>query len=51
MSLKAIGYHFGNRDHSTVIHAIKTVNDMMDTDRKFYEVMQDILKKVKMKAS
>jgi chromosomal replication initiator protein len=51
MSLKAIGYHFGNRDHSTVIHAIKTVNDMMDTDQKFYAMMQDILKKVKMKAS
>lgn len=51
MSLKAIGYHFGNRDHSTVIHAIKTVNDMMDTDQKFYTMMQDILKKVKMKAS
>lgn len=51
MSLKAIGYHFGNRDHSTVIHAIKTVNDMMDTDQKFYGMMQDILKKVKMKAS
>lgn len=51
MSLKSIGYHFGNRDHSTVIHAIKTVNDMMDTDQKFYSVMQEILKKVKMKAS
>ena len=51
MSLKAIGYHFGNRDHSTVIHAIKTVNDMMDTDQKFNSMMQDILKKVKMKAS
>lgn len=51
MSLKSIGYHFGNRDHSTVIHAIKTVNDMMDTDQKFYSLMQDVLKKVKMKAS
>ena len=51
MSLKAIGYHFGNRDHSTVIHAISTVNDMMDTDQQFYATMQDVLKKVKMKAS
>lgn len=51
MSLKSIGYHFGNRDHSTVIHAITTVNDMMDTDAKFLSTMEDILKKVKMKAS
>ncbi len=51
MSLKSIGYHFGGRDHSTVIHAINTVNDMMDTDQQFYNMMQDLLKKVKMKAS
>jgi chromosomal replication initiator protein len=51
MSLKSIGCHFGNRDHSTVIHAISTVNDMMDTDIKFLSTMEDILKKVKMKAS
>jgi chromosomal replication initiator protein len=51
MSLKSIGFHFGNRDHSTVIHAISTVNDMMDTDTKFLAQMEDILKRVKMKAS
>jgi chromosomal replication initiator protein len=51
MSLKSIGFHFGNRDHSTVIHAISTVNDMMDTDAKFLIQMEDILKKVKMRAS
>lgn len=51
MSLKSIGTEFGNRDHSTVIHAITTVNDMMDTDTKFLTIMEDILKKVKMKAS
>lgn len=33
LSLKAIGYHFGGRDHSTVIHAIQTVNDLIDFDR------------------
>jgi chromosomal replication initiator protein len=33
LSLKAIGYHFGGRDHSTVIHAIQTVNDLMKFDK------------------
>ncbi len=50
MSLKSIGAHFGGRDHSTVIHAITTVNDMMDTDQQFNNTMQDVLKKVKMRA-
>lgn len=28
-SLKAIGYHFGGRDHATVIHAIKSIQDAL----------------------
>lgn len=27
LSLKSIGYHFGGRDHSTVIHAIQTLSE------------------------
>ena len=50
MSLKSIGSHFGNRDHSTVIHAIQSVNDLMDTDRKFNATMQDLIKRIKLKA-
>ena len=51
LSLKAIGFHFGKRDHSTVIHAITTVNDMMDTDRKFNATMQEIIGEFTKKAS
>ena len=29
LSLNKIGKHFGNRDHSTVIHAIKKINEKM----------------------
>ena len=29
LALKSIGYHFGGRDHSTVIHAIQTINDLI----------------------
>jgi chromosomal replication initiator protein len=50
LSLKSIGYHFGNRDHSTVIHALTSVNDLMDTDRKFNATMQELTKKLKLKS-
>ncbi len=47
-SLKAIGDTFGGRDHSTVIHAIKTVQDMMDTDPAFKETLEELSKKITM---
>ena len=34
-SLANIGKHFGGRDHSTVIHACQTVQDLMETDNRF----------------
>ncbi|MCU0417033.1 MAG: chromosomal replication initiator protein DnaA [Cytophagaceae bacterium] len=51
MSLKSIGSHFGGRDHSTVIHALTSVSDLMDTDKKFRATMQDLIKKIKLKSS
>ncbi|HEB61700.1 MAG TPA: chromosomal replication initiator protein DnaA [Bacteroidetes bacterium] len=38
-SLKQIGSQFGNRDHATVLHSIKTVNNLMDTDTLFAETV------------
>ncbi|UJP64985.1 chromosomal replication initiator protein DnaA [Mongoliitalea daihaiensis] len=49
-SLKSIGYHFGGRDHSTVIHAVQTVNDLMDTDTAFRNAVNELKKKFKMKS-
>ncbi len=49
-SLKSIGYHFGGRDHSTVIHAVQSVNDMIDTNRHFKDSVDDIKKKLKIRA-
>lgn len=46
-SLKNIGSHFGNRDHSTVIHACQTVNDLMDTDKKFRFDVDELSKRIK----
>lgn len=32
VSLKSIGLYFGGKDHTTVIHSIKTVNNLMSYD-------------------
>jgi chromosomal replication initiator protein len=49
LSLKAIGYHFGGRDHSTVIHAIQTINDLMDIDKELKSQIDDLKEKFKKK--
>ena len=46
-SLKSIGTYFGGRDHSTVIHACQTVNDLIDTDKKFKNDVEEIGKRIK----
>ena len=49
-SLKSIGNYFGGRDHSTVIHALQSVNDMLATDQQFKRSLEDLKRKVKLKA-
>ncbi len=49
-SLKSIGYHFGGRDHSTVIHAVQSVSDMMDVDNSFGSQINELKKKMRMKS-
>jgi len=48
-SLKSIGYHFGGRDHSTVIHAVQAVNDMIDVNANFKTTIADLKEKLKIK--
>jgi chromosomal replication initiator protein len=50
-SLKSIGYHFGGRDHSTVIHAVQSVNDMIDTNNNFKSSIEDLKKRLKMRSN
>lgn len=45
-SLSKIGRLFGGRDHSTVIHACQTVCDLMDTDKKFKVIVEELEKKI-----
>ena len=47
-SLKTIGSYFGGRDHSTVIHALQTVNDLISTDKYFKQNVVEIRKRISM---
>lgn len=37
LTLKNIGLRYGGRDHSTVIHALQTIQDLVDTDKAFHQ--------------
>jgi hypothetical protein len=41
-SLKSIGKFFGGRDHSTVIHALRSVEDQAITNPRFKQTVEDI---------
>ena len=45
-SFKTIGLHFGGRDHSTVIHAIKTIEDLKKSDKKVGEDLKSLEQKI-----
>ncbi len=45
-SLKTIGLHFGGRDHSTVIHAYQSVEDLMKTDERYVRTVEHIRKRL-----
>ncbi len=45
-SLASIGNQIGQRDHATVLHACKTVDNLMETDRKFKKYVEDLTKKL-----
>ena len=47
-SLASIGAQIGSKDHATVLHACKTVNNLKDTDKNFRQFVEDIEKKLKM---
>lgn len=47
-SLAVIGSIIGGKDHATVLHACRTVQNLMDTDKKFKQYIEEIEKKLKM---
>jgi chromosomal replication initiator protein len=47
-SLATIGSQIGGKDHATVLHACKTVNNLIETDKRFRLQVDEIGKKLKM---
>lgn len=45
-SLASIGSQIGKRDHATVLHACKTVNNLSSTDKQFRKYVEDLDKKL-----
>ncbi|MDR1417016.1 MAG: chromosomal replication initiator protein DnaA [Prevotellaceae bacterium] len=46
-SLASIGAQIGGKNHATVVHACKTINNLMETDRNFFEMVSNIEKKLR----
>jgi chromosomal replication initiator protein len=46
-SLATIGTQIGGKDHATVLHACKTVNNLIETDKRFRLQIDEIEKKLK----
>jgi chromosomal replication initiator protein len=46
-SLATIGLQIGGKDHATVLHACKTVNNLVETDKQFKNQIEEIEKKLK----
>ncbi len=45
-SLATIGQHCGKKDHATVLHACRTVNNLIDTDKQFRNYVEELDKKI-----
>lgn len=45
-SLANIGLHCGGKDHATVLHACRTVNNLSETDKHFRRYLEDLDKKL-----
>ena len=46
LSLVAIGKQFGDRDHSTVLHSIRKISDLVVVDPSFGSRVRGLMKKL-----
>lgn len=47
LSLKSIGAHFGGRDHSTVLHSCRAIDNYLETDKKVRADYEKIVNEIK----
>ena len=45
-SLASIGSQIGKRDHATVLHACRTVDNLFETDKQFRRYVEEIKQKL-----
>jgi chromosomal replication initiator protein len=45
LPLKSIGYHFGGRDHSTVIHAVQSISEAIESDKSVEKTVKKLFNK------
>lgn len=41
-SLKTLGTMYGNRDHSSILHALRRIDDLIDSDKRFRAQIFDL---------
>lgn len=51
MSLVAIGHEFGNRDHSTIVYSINSIEMSIKKDKNLRQVVDDCIKNIKNSAN
>jgi chromosomal replication initiator protein len=49
LPLKSIGYHFGGRDHSTVIHAVQSVSEAIEIDQNVEKTVRNLFTRFNLK--
>lgn len=47
-SLKTIGLHFGGRDHSTVIHAYRSIEELKISDNSISNIIDELRDKIEL---
>jgi chromosomal replication initiator protein len=51
LPLKSIGYHFGGRDHSTVIHAVQSISEAIETDKSVEKTVKKLFNRFNLSAN
>jgi chromosomal replication initiator protein len=47
LSLEEIGGYFGGRDHTTVLHAARTIRDQRERDSELQATLQELLDRLR----